>query len=90
MVSQTVPGITVSYPVSAFSESVTVQAINNCGSSVIRTSTVKLPVYPEGGARQSGIPITNTKTTHDENMQVRVSPNQSVSDFKLQVLTAWH
>ncbi|HNP54589.1 MAG TPA: hypothetical protein PKK69_08220, partial [Ferruginibacter sp.] len=38
--------ITVSYPSTAVSGSVTVQAVNNCGNSVLRSVEVKLPACP--------------------------------------------
>lgn len=83
--------ITVSYPFAAVSGSVTVTAVNNCGSSAPRTLAVNLPQCtdgppPPGGPRSAkGNPIAIVPA---ETMQVNVYPNPTVNEFKLQVVTA--
>jgi hypothetical protein len=78
--------IMVSYPGTSFNSVVTAQSFNNCGSSTIRSTPVHLPTcvverpsYSKGGT---------TTTPAAETMKVNVYPNPTVSDFKLQVVTA--
>ena len=81
--------ITVSYPGTAVNSNVTAQSFNNCGSSTIRATSVHLPTcveekqsntYSKGGS--------TTTTPAADAMKVNVYPNPTVSDFKLQVVTA--
>ncbi len=77
--------ITVSYPPTSFNSAVTAQAFNNCGSSSIRSTPVKIPSCPgERSIAKGGAEITTPAQT----LQVNVYPNPTVSDFKLQVLSA--
>jgi len=78
----------VSYSAASVNGNVTAQAFNNCGSSTIRTSAVKLGSCQGERAittKGSSVPAT---TAPVESMQVSVFPNPTVSDFKLQVVTA--
>ncbi|MEO6671780.1 MAG: lamin tail domain-containing protein [Ferruginibacter sp.] len=85
--------ITVTYPATAVIGSVTATAVNNCGSSATRTVSVKLPACagdpPPPGPRTAakGTSVTGA-TTATETIKVNVFPNPTVSDFKLQVITA--
>ena len=77
--------ISVSYPSTIVNGYVTAQAVSNCGSSTVRSVLAKYaacedgppPPFAKGG-------IGNVV----EGLQVNVYPNPSVSDFKVQVLTA--
>jgi hypothetical protein len=89
--------ITVSYLGTAINGNVTAQAINNCGASSVRTSLVKLPSCPPvdppppfaGSGNDGGIKIkTMIQPTVAESMEVKVFPNPTVHDFKLQVITS--
>ncbi len=81
--------ITVSYVSTVINGNVSAQGISNCGSSTIRSSTVKLPacagskpaIYSKSGKTNQEI------TAVTESLQVKLFPNPTVSDFKLQVLT---
>jgi hypothetical protein len=78
--------ITVSYPPTAVAGSVTAQAVNNCGTSVIRLSDVKLPACPpEFAGKGTSQQVSTTAAT---DLNVMVSPNPTTTDFKLQVITA--
>jgi hypothetical protein len=79
--------ITVSYPSSTVNGNVTAQAFNNCGSSTIRTSVVKLPACPPVLPRQYN-KDGNMDMGLAESMHVTVYPNPTVSDFNLKVVTA--
>ena len=82
--------ITVSYPPTAVSGMVTAQGRNNCGNSVIRTTTVKLPACEETPplfARSTAEPVSSFNILPDK-MELNVYPNPSTSDFKLRVITA--
>ncbi len=84
--------ITVSYPGTAVNGTVTVQAVNNCGVSVTRVVTVKLPACPV--EPPPPFAATNNPTVKGnvevvaEPMNVNVYPNPTTTDFKLQVITA--
>ncbi|HNP54280.1 MAG TPA: T9SS type A sorting domain-containing protein, partial [Ferruginibacter sp.] len=82
--------ITVSYPGTAVSGTVTVAAVNNCGSSVTRSVDVKLPACPPPAfASTSNAPSKGTNVAPQvADLDVTVFPNPTVSDFKLQVQTA--
>ncbi len=80
--------ITVSYPPELpVNGNVTAQSVNNCSQSALRTLAVHLPFCaPE---RSSVIAKAGTQLpVTSETMSVNVFPNPSVSDFKLQVITA--
>lgn len=79
--------IMVSYPGTAVSGSVTAQSVNNCGSSSIRITEIKLPVCA-GGPPPPFAKNAQTLTTATEKMSVKLFPNPSVADFRLQVVTA--
>ncbi len=77
--------ITVSYPPTVINGTVTATSVNNCATGNTRTISVKLPACPPPGfgklnaTMEESIPVTN--------MSVIVSPNPTVSDFRLQVIT---
>jgi hypothetical protein len=78
--------LTLSYPATAVNGNITAQSINNCSQSALRTLVVKLaacppPEDPRPAFSKGGSPAA-------EGMSVNVFPNPSVSDFKLQVITA--
>jgi hypothetical protein len=77
--------ITVQYPGTAVDGFVTAQGVNNCGVSVIRSVTVKLAACPPPAPFTKGV---TEVTAPAETMEVKVFPNPTVSDFKLQVITA--
>ncbi|MFT3909034.1 MAG: T9SS type A sorting domain-containing protein [Ferruginibacter sp.] len=80
--------ITVSYSTASVNGNVTAQAFNNCGSSTIRSTAVKLgSCQGERSITTKGSAVPAT-TASVESMQVSVFPNPTVSDFKLQVVTA--
>ncbi len=94
IVNQTSTGITVSYPETAVLGTVTVQAVNNCGNSVIRTAEVKLPACQvEDGRFTKGINGQNLKAgtgssyANETKMEVKVFPNPSAAGFNIQVLS---
>ena len=94
LVSQTATSITVSYPATAVNGTITVQSFNNCGSSSVRTIPVKLGVCaavdrtiyagtaPTVKAGVQPLPLVA------DGLNVKIFPNPTVSDFKLQVLTS--
>ncbi|MFT3911096.1 MAG: T9SS type A sorting domain-containing protein [Ferruginibacter sp.] len=94
--SQSPTSITVEYPPTAVQGVVTVQAVNSCGSSTVRTQQVKLGVcaperpagneFSKGNSKQPVTLVTAAATP--ETMDVKVYPNPTVSDFNLQVITA--
>jgi len=77
--------ITVQYPGTAVDGFVTAQGVNNCGVSVIRVVTVKLAACPPPQPFTKGVTEVIAPV---ETMEVKVFPNPTVSDFKLQVITA--
>ncbi len=84
--------ITVTYTSSAISGYVSAQGINNCSSSSIRKLTVSLAVcsapFAKGGEEEAVVAKTTIPELPVDMMEVKVFPNPSVSDFKLQVLTS--
>lgn len=80
--------ITVSYTSGAINGTVTATGINNCGSSSsVRTISIKLTACTGRPAGKTTVPaITVPYAT--ESMKLNVFPNPTVSDFKLQVVTA--
>ncbi|MBS1742833.1 MAG: T9SS type A sorting domain-containing protein [Bacteroidetes bacterium] len=93
LVSQTATSITVSYPANSVNGTVTVQSLNNCGSSPIRSTAVKLPACPPDEPGERFSQRGNTASVKDvasvvsENMEVKLFPNPTVSNVNLQVLT---
>src|SRR6478735_8923871 len=88
--------ITVSYVDGAVNGTVTAQGVNNCGISSTRSTSVHLPVCSTefaGGNNANNNTATvkgNTSlpTTEVRPMEVKIFPNPTVSDFKLEVLTS--
>ncbi len=84
--------ITISYPDAAVSGTVTAQAIANCASSTIRSTPVKLPacpVLPFAGKN----PVDKNHAVQNStglagSLDVKVSPNPAVNDFRLDILSA--
>ena len=87
--------ITVSYPDASVNGTVTAQGVNNCGASTIRSTSVHLPACPppgfagnNTGSNQQVKGATAVATPTAESMEVKIFPNPTVSDFKLQVITS--
>ncbi|MFT3911262.1 MAG: T9SS type A sorting domain-containing protein [Ferruginibacter sp.] len=94
--------IEVTYPDAAVNGVVTVQATNPCANSVIRSVNVKLSACPtafagtnagtNGTAESKGevkaAKATTVAPVQAETMEVKIFPNPTVSDFKLEVLTS--
>ncbi len=88
--------ITVRYPDGAVNGTLSAQAISNCGSSSIRSTTIKLPACPPPGFTRSEAANSNIQPkvveslipTATEVLDVKIFPNPTVSDFKLEVLTS--
>ncbi len=79
--------IEVTYPNTAVDGVVTAQATSNCAVSTIRSAPAKYPACPPPGfAAGKGETITPGPIT--KAMEVKIFPNPTVSDFKLQVLTS--
>lgn len=84
--------ITVTYPSSAVTGYVTVQAFNNCSASSIRKLSINLPVCtpPAPFARIAGRennPAKKNTELPSEKWDATIYPNPSISDFTLQVNT---
>lgn len=93
--SQTVKSIVLSYPGNAIQGAVTVQATNNCASSVVRTVSVKLAACAVEAAKGTG---NNEKAAQPGKLEqyekentdafaLHISPNPSTTDFGMQVAT---
>ena len=81
--------ITVSYPSTAVNGNVTVTAVNNCGNSLTRSASVKLPACPvEPPPPFAGKQLFIEKGTGASSLSVNVYPNPTTSAFNLKVLTA--
>ena len=82
--------ITVSYPSTQVSGYVSVQSFNNCSLSSVRKITINLPLCapPNPFARSTASPENNMVEIHFDKMNVQVSPNPAINDFKLLVTTA--
>jgi hypothetical protein len=88
--------IEVSYPDAAVTGVVTAQAVSNCGVSTVRSTPVKLPACPppgfagnnNGGTTNPQVKGVTATPTPAEMMEVKIFPNPTVSDFKLQVITS--
>jgi hypothetical protein len=88
VVTQTAFSITIAYPATAVTGTVTAQAVNNCGSSVIRSATVFLPACPPEEKENGNDTPVYTKgkvTAPAELFEVQVFPNPTVSDYKVKV-----
>jgi hypothetical protein len=83
VVTQTAFSITIAYPSTAITGTVTAQAVNNCGSSVIRSTSIFLPACPP----EEKFPVytKGNVTAPVELFEAQVFPNPAVSDFKLRV-----
>jgi hypothetical protein len=79
--------ITVSYPASAINGVITAQAVSNCGQSVVRSTTVRLPACAAPPPPPFAKSANETNTLSDA-LSVNVYPNPTTTDFKLQILTA--
>ncbi len=77
--------ITVTYTSAVVTGAVTATAYNNCSNSSTRTLNVSLPAC---GPRPIVTKTVTAPVPSPVSMQVTVSPNPSVSDFKLKVITA--
>ena len=88
VVTQTAFSITIAYPSTAVTGTVTAQAVNNCGASVLRSATVFLPACPpeeKGGGNDTPVYTKGNISAQVELFEAQVFPNPAVSDFKLQV-----
>jgi hypothetical protein len=94
---QNTSSIAVSYPATAISGQVTAKAVNNCGTSATRTSNVNLAACPppgfagnnngnNGSVQTKGGQVPETAKAAP--MEVKIFPNPTVSDFKLEVITS--
>lgn len=85
--------INVSYPDGTIQGVVTAQAFNNCGTSTVRQTAVKLPACPPPGFAGKADDKQNAKSslkleTTSLVLDVNVFPNPTTSDFSLLVKTA--
>jgi uncharacterized delta-60 repeat protein len=82
--------ISVSYPSTAVSGYVSIVATNTCGSSTVRKIAVSLGACPPPTPFAKGEEIVkpNLAELTTDGMDVKIFPNPSVSDFKIQVVTA--
>jgi len=86
--------ITVRYPDAAVNGAVTAQAVSNCAVSSVRSTTVKLPACPVAFTRTEAAnsntqpKVVKPAATATDAMEVKIFPNPTVSDFKLEVLTS--
>jgi len=78
----------LSFPGTAINGTITATSVNNCGSSVARTFSVRLPACPLPFARENFADSKNAVDLSIEALKVNVFPNPSTTDFSLQVLTA--
>jgi hypothetical protein len=91
--------ITVTYPDGAIVGNVTAQAVNNCGTSAVRSVAVKLGACPPPAFTGTTVTNPNPQSKTDKpvvvtatpvakaSMEVKIFPNPTVSDFKLEVMT---
>ena len=80
--------INVSYAGGAISGYVGVQAFNNCSASSVRKLTVSIAACPPGiPFSRNGNETIHVAGAQVEDMELKIFPNPSVHDFKLQVLT---
>jgi hypothetical protein len=86
--------ITVRYPDAAVNGAVTAQAVSNCAVSTVRSTTVKLPACPVAFTRTEATgsntqpKVVKPAAPTTDAMEVKIFPNPTVSDFKLEVLTS--
>ncbi len=78
--------LTLSYPATAVNGNITAQGINNCSQSALRTLIVKLAACPPPEDPRPA--FSKGGSVAAEGMSVNVFPNPTVSDFKMQVITA--
>lgn len=78
--------IEVTYPDAAVNGFVAAQATSNCAVSTIRSTEVKLPACPPAGFAAGKVDIQPVQLLKP--MEVKIFPNPTVSDFKLEVLTS--
>jgi hypothetical protein len=76
--------ITVSYPSTIVSGSVTAKSVNNCSVSSVRSSEVRLPACSAPGFASNKI----ASASSSEGLSVKVFPNPTTASFNLQVITA--
>jgi len=81
--------ITVSYPSNAVAGNVTVQSFNNCGNSVIRSTSVKLPLCaPEFAKSASTGSLQKATKADQQHLSVQVFPNPTTDYTRVQVRSA--
>jgi hypothetical protein len=81
--------ITVSYTSGVINGTVTATGYNNCGNSPApRSINVKLTACGGRATGKETVPAASAVPFAEEKMKVNVFPNPTVSDFKLQVVTA--
>ncbi|HNP54502.1 MAG TPA: T9SS type A sorting domain-containing protein, partial [Ferruginibacter sp.] len=78
--------ISVSYPATAVAGTVSVVAVNNCGSSVTRSVEVRLPACPAFSGLQNA-PAKGNSVLSANSLQVAVYPNPSEVTFNVTVNT---
>lgn len=85
--SQGTASITVSYPATAVSGNITAVALNNCGSSVTRVLSVKLPACAPEFAK-GGLRVEGEGAFADNRLSAVVYPNPTMhaANLKLQSL----
>lgn len=85
--------ITVNYPNTSVAGTITAQAVNNCGTSSIRSTTVKLPACPPLSFTRGSLnsvsaqPKLSVAKLPVQQMEVKIFPNPTVTDFNMQVMT---
>ncbi len=78
--------ITVSYPSTAVAGNVTVQSFNNCGNSVIRSTSVKLPACaPEFAKSATPAGLQKSAQVDQQSLSVQVFPNPTTDLASVQV-----
>ncbi|MFT3911092.1 MAG: T9SS type A sorting domain-containing protein [Ferruginibacter sp.] len=80
--------ITVSYTSGAITGTVTATGVNNCANSSTRSININLTACSGKMAPVTGRGTTPASVVTAESMKVNVFPNPTVSDFKVQVITA--
>lgn len=79
--------ITVSYPSTAISGTVTATGVNLCGNSVSRSVSVKLPACPDPFAKPNGYEYSKVQAPvgTDTDLDVSIFPNPAKGAFNLSV-----
>lgn len=85
--------IEVSYPATSVTGTVTAQAINNCGSSTVRSSAVKLPACQPPAFTRNTVANSNAQTKVSQesvtapekagSLEATVFPNPTTNNFSL-------